>query len=158
MLASTYVAARSQWVYSRVPVLMMHAYNLVGCGCCATGEALAQLCSASGDGLSRASLQTPALFDIFTRDKSGKSFEAQRLSVTLADMDTHRPVSVDVDMLETGRYRAIYTPLRTGVHELSIMLMQRHIAGSPFSVVVSTGQLSRLKSISANWSHSSALF
>ena len=105
---------------------------------CDADEAVAKLCYAKGD-VNCAVLTRPTVFDVYLVDNNGNRFDTRNLSVTLTEMLTQRPVDVDVQRVEKGRYSCTYTASSSTIHKLIVLLAQQHISGSPFSVSVTTG-------------------
>ena len=95
-------------------------------------------CIMKGEGMKRAEVQQTADMTLTVR-LSNNAIPKHKVMVTgqLKSIYDESVIKCDVDQSGPGEYRIQYTPTVRGRHELTVLVDEQHVAGSPFSVFVS---------------------
>ena len=95
-------------------------------------------CIMKGEGMKRAEVQHKADMTLTVR-LSNNEIPTRKVIVTglLKSMYNESVIKCDVDQSGPGEYRIQYTPTVRGRHELTVLVDEQHVAGSPFPVFVS---------------------
>ena len=99
---------------------------------------LAIECIMKGEGMKRAEVHQTADM-ILTVRLSNNEIPKRKVIVTgqLKSIYDESVIKCDMDQSGPGEYRIQYTPTVRGRHELTVLVDEQHIAGSPFPVFVS---------------------
>ena len=95
-------------------------------------------CIMKGEGMKRAEVHQTADMTLTVR-LSNNEIPKRKAMVTgqLKSIYDESVIKCDVDQSGPGEYRIQYTPTVRGRHELTVLVDEQHVAGSPFSVFVS---------------------
>lgn len=94
-------------------------------------------CTAEGQGLKSAEMLATSQFNLHICDKGNQPCDSvQYVSVTVKSLSNDIRFSADVTDEGTGDYRVSYCPKYRGMHEITVLVNDSHINGSPFSVRV----------------------
>ena len=99
---------------------------------------LAIECIMKGEGMKRAEVHQTADMTLTVR-LSNNEIPKRKAMVTgqLKSIYDESVIKCDADQSGPGEYRIQYTPTVRGRHELTVLLDEQHVAGSPFPVFVS---------------------
>eukprot|EP01087_Luapelamoeba_hula_P017398 TRINITY_DN547_c0_g1_i1.p1 TRINITY_DN547_c0_g1~~TRINITY_DN547_c0_g1_i1.p1 ORF type:complete len:2178 (+),score=469.78 TRINITY_DN547_c0_g1_i1:249-6782(+) len=100
--------------------------------------------TASGDGLSKATVGKPASFVVSTKDAAGNPTYRAGDDIAAALAVDDEKVKANVDDKKDGSYEVHYTPKKTGKFNLDVQANGKPIHGSPFEVAVKAGDASPL--------------
>lgn len=112
-----------------------------------TGPSVASKSTASGAGLTTGIAGKLAQLEIVSRDFASAPIDNQNdnYAITLVNKDGSGNGDLSFTAVysgPTGKYSASYVPMKASVYTMSITLLGESISGSPFTVVVSTGDIS----------------
>ena len=95
-------------------------------------------CIIKGEGMKRAKVHQTADMTLTVR-LSNNQIPKRKVTVTsqLKSIYDESVIKCDVDRSGPGEYRIQYTPTIRGRHELTVLVDEQHVAGSPFPVFVS---------------------
>ena len=116
-----------------------------------TGPSIAAKCTATGTGLTTAKAGKLAEIDIVSRDFASAPLDNQNdnYEITLSNIDGSTDGNLAVTatyVAAVGQYKATYVPTKAGTYTMNIKLLGEHIKNSPFTVIVSTGDISAVQS------------
>ena len=96
-------------------------------------------CYATGIGLKVAVVNEKATVCLHTLDQCGKCFDegvGDSITVEVVSEDEASKIKGNVGQLKDGQYEISYQPACAGQHQLNIKIDDKHIKGSPFTVIV----------------------
>ena len=116
-----------------------------------TGPSVASKSTASGTGLSSGVAGKLSQFQIISRDFASAPIDNQQDNYAIILMNNDGSGNGDLAITAiyqgaVGIYSASYVPMKTGILSMSITLLGVSISGSPFTVMISTGDLSATES------------
>jgi hypothetical protein len=102
-----------------------------------------QHCSASGEGLVRARAGEEAKFQLIVRTTADELVDLDDMKDLHSDLmaEGGELMVVAANRSEIGKYVLKYTPERAGPCSIDVMVMDRHVPGSPFDVLVEAGDV-----------------
>ena len=112
-----------------------------------TGPSVDSKSTASGTGLSSGVAGKLSQFQIISRDFASAPIDNQQDNYTIILMNNDGSRNGDLAITAiyqraVGIYSASYVPMKTRIFSMSITLLGVSISGSPFTVMISTGNLS----------------
>ena len=103
-----------------------------------------ELCTASGDGISKGEVGKKAVFSVHIPDEAGPGM----LGVAVAG--PHPPKPIEITNHQDGHMDVSYFPIAPGEYKIDVMWADQHIAGSPFTATVAGKAMRNAKLVEAS--------